>query len=47
MTNNGKTIEVTEKNITECMSLFEDSGVFDFEAVFRASHTNPKVEDKV
>ena len=47
MTNNGKTIEVTEKSITECMNLFEDSGVFDFEAVFRASHTNPKVEDKV
>lgn len=47
MTNNGKTTEVTKKNIAECMSVFVDSDVFDFEVVFRASRTNPTVEDKV
>ena len=35
----GKYILVTKQNITACMSLFGKSSVFDFGALFRASHT--------
>lgn len=36
----GKLIQITETNITECMTLFGESLLFDFGAVFRASRNN-------
>ena len=42
----GKPIRIENKNFTECMALFGESGVFDFGAVFRASRANPERQDK-
>jgi len=44
-TKNGKTIQIKKENVTASMTLFGDSSMFDFGALFRALRTNPTMED--
>ena len=41
----GKPIRIENKNFAECMTLFGESGVFNFGAVFRALRDNPERQD--
>ena len=41
-----KPIRIEKNNFTECMALFEESGLFDFGVVFRTSLANPERQDK-
>ena len=44
-TKDGTIIQVTKDNVPLCMALFLESEVFDFGALFRASHISPTLED--
>ena len=44
-TNNVRITRISKENIAICMSLFGDSKMFEFEAIFRAFRTNPTMED--
>ena len=41
----GKPIQITKENFSECMALFGRSKLFDFGSIFRAARANPRRED--